>query len=98
MVEVMACLGGRADLPVLAIASGQAADVVQQVLAPALAEVFWWQKSASATVCGSVTTGSAKPSWPSLMHSGAAACDLRSRGDWRPFQNCLPWPPSSTCP
>ena len=38
MVEVMACLGGRADLPVLAIASGQAADVVQQVLAPALAE------------------------------------------------------------
>jgi len=38
MVEVMACLGGRADVSVLAIASGEQADVVQRVLAPALAE------------------------------------------------------------
>jgi signal transduction histidine kinase len=36
MVEMMACLGGRAELGVLAAATGQAADVVERHLAPAL--------------------------------------------------------------
>jgi predicted ATPase/signal transduction histidine kinase len=38
MVEVMACLGGRADLGVLAAATAQSPDVVEQRLAPALEE------------------------------------------------------------
>ena len=38
MVEVMACLGGRADLSVLAAATGEPANVVEQRLAPALEE------------------------------------------------------------
>lgn len=36
MVEMMACLGGRAELGVLAAATGQSADVVERHLAPAL--------------------------------------------------------------
>jgi predicted ATPase len=36
MVEMMACLGGRAELGVLAAAAGQSSDVVQRHLAPAL--------------------------------------------------------------
>ena len=36
--EVMACLGGRAELSVLAAATGESADVVEQLLAPALEE------------------------------------------------------------
>ena len=35
MVEMMACLGGRAELGVLAAATGQSADVVERHLAPA---------------------------------------------------------------
>ncbi len=38
MVEVMACLGGRAELSVLQAATGEPADVVEQLLAPALEE------------------------------------------------------------
>jgi predicted ATPase/signal transduction histidine kinase len=38
MVEVMACLGGRAELGGLAAATAQSADVVEQLLAPALEE------------------------------------------------------------
>ena len=38
MVEVMACLGGRAELSVLTVASAEPADVVEQHLAPALEE------------------------------------------------------------
>ena len=38
MVEVMACLGGRAELSVLAAATAEPADVVEQLLAPALEE------------------------------------------------------------
>ena len=38
MVEVMACLGGRAELSVLAAATGEPATVVEQRLAPALEE------------------------------------------------------------
>ena len=38
MVEVMACLGGRAELSVLAAATGEPANVVEQLLAPALEE------------------------------------------------------------
>jgi hypothetical protein len=36
-LEVMACLGGRADLPVLSIATGESAAAVELGLAPALA-------------------------------------------------------------
>ena len=36
VLEVMACLGGRAELSVLAAATAQSADVVEQRLAPAL--------------------------------------------------------------
>ena len=36
MVEMMACLGGRTELGVLAAATGQSADVVEAHLAPAL--------------------------------------------------------------
>ncbi len=38
MVEVMACLGGRAEWSVLATATAESADVVEQRLAPALEE------------------------------------------------------------
>jgi predicted ATPase/signal transduction histidine kinase len=38
MVEAMACLGGRAELSLLQAATGEPADVVDQVLAPALEE------------------------------------------------------------
>jgi signal transduction histidine kinase len=38
MVEAMACLGGRAELSLLAAATGEPADVVDQALAPALEE------------------------------------------------------------
>ena len=38
MVEMMACLGGRAELGVLAAATGESADVVERLLAPALEE------------------------------------------------------------
>ncbi len=38
MVEVMACLGGRAELSVLAAATGESVNVVEQLLAPALEE------------------------------------------------------------
>ena len=38
MVEVMACLGGRAELSVLQAATAEPADVVEQLLAPALEE------------------------------------------------------------
>ena len=38
--EAMACLGGRAELSLLQAATGEAADVVEQALAPALDEGF----------------------------------------------------------
>jgi signal transduction histidine kinase len=38
MVEVMACLGGRVEVSVLKVATGEPADVVDQALAPALDE------------------------------------------------------------
>jgi signal transduction histidine kinase len=38
VVEAMACLGGRAELSLLAAATGKSADVVDQALAPALDE------------------------------------------------------------
>ena len=38
MAEAMACLGGRAELSLLAAATGEPADVVDQALAPALEE------------------------------------------------------------
>jgi predicted ATPase len=38
MVEVMACVGGRAELGVLAAATAESADVVERRLAPALEE------------------------------------------------------------
>ena len=38
MVEAMACLGGRAELSLLQAATGEPADVVEQLLAPALEE------------------------------------------------------------
>jgi signal transduction histidine kinase len=38
MVEAMACLGGRAELRLLQVATGEPADVVDQALAPALDE------------------------------------------------------------
>ncbi|OBG28556.1 AAA family ATPase [Mycobacterium sp. 852002-51057_SCH5723018] len=38
IVEVMACLGGRAEVSVLAAATAQSVDVVEERLAPALAE------------------------------------------------------------
>ena len=38
MLQLMACLGGRAELSVLAAATGESADVVEQLLAPALEE------------------------------------------------------------
>ena len=38
LVEVMACLGGRAELSVLVAATAESADVVEQRLAPALEE------------------------------------------------------------
>ncbi len=38
VVEAMACLGGRAELSLLQAATGEPADVVDQVLAPALEE------------------------------------------------------------
>ena len=38
MVEAMACLGGRAELTLLQAATGESADAVEQMLAPALEE------------------------------------------------------------
>jgi signal transduction histidine kinase/tRNA A-37 threonylcarbamoyl transferase component Bud32 len=38
MVEAMACLGGRAELSMLQAATGESADAVEQMLAPALEE------------------------------------------------------------
>jgi signal transduction histidine kinase len=38
MVEAMACLGGRAELTLLQAATGESADTVEQLLAPALEE------------------------------------------------------------
>ncbi|HEY6758149.1 MAG TPA: AAA family ATPase, partial [Baekduia sp.] len=38
MVEAMACLGGRAELTLLQAATGEPADVVERMLAPALEE------------------------------------------------------------
>ena len=38
MVETMACLGGRAELTLLQAATGESADAVEQMLAPALEE------------------------------------------------------------
>jgi signal transduction histidine kinase len=38
MVEAMACLGGRAELTLLQAATGESADAVEQLLAPALEE------------------------------------------------------------
>jgi predicted ATPase len=62
MVEVMACLGGRAELTLLETATGVSESVVAQELAPASTRACSWPSPGRARRCASATTRPARRS------------------------------------
>ena len=71
MVEVMACLGGRAELSVLRPRPLNRPMWWSSFSHRPSKKAYWWPRPASTTACGSVMIASAKPSWPTGCRTAA---------------------------
>jgi predicted ATPase len=97
LVEAMACLGGRAELSVLQAAAGTPATVMEQALAPALAEGVLLGGPGAGEAVRFAMTGSARRSWPGSTRRGGRHCGWAWRGGWPPCRSCSRSRPGSTC-
>ena len=94
----MACLGGRAELSVLQAATGEPVERGGPAAGARPGRGCPGGRAGGACRrCGSVTTASARWSWPGWIRSGDASCNWPWRGGWPRRRSCSRSRLSSTC-